>query len=138
MAWLHSHTTTIGNANGQPQPETVNAAVGGEARTHVLQAGAVLVLVEVVALPEAQQVVEVVEQAAGVLLCVLLLAQGVQVEGQLGPPPGQHQDDQAGVETAHVLLEEEVGRRMARTMSGRNTREQGKGGASVHSLMYIP
>ena len=82
-----------------------------EAGTHVLQAGAVLVLVEVVALPEAQQVVEVVEQAAGVLLGVLLLAQGVQVEGQLGPPPGQHQDDQAGVETAHVLLEGEEGRR---------------------------
>ena len=64
-----------------------------------------LVLVEVVTLPEAQQVVEVVEQAAGVFLGVLLLPQCVQVEGQLGPPPGQHQDDQTGVETAHVLLQ---------------------------------
>lgn len=60
--------------------------------THVLQTGAVLVLVEVVALPEAQQVVEVVEQAAGVLLCMLLLSQGLEIEGQLAPPPGQHQD----------------------------------------------
>lgn len=73
--------------------------------THILQTGAVLVLVEVVALPEAQQVVKVVEQAARVLLGVLLLPQGVEVEGQFGLSSGQHQDHQAGVQTAHVFLE---------------------------------
>lgn len=73
--------------------------------THILQTGAVLVLVEVVTLPEAQQVVEVVEQAARVLLGVLLLPQGVEVEGQLGLSPGQHQDHQAGVQTTDVLLQ---------------------------------
>lgn len=72
--------------------------------THVLQTGAVLVLVEVVALPEAQQVVEVVEQAARVFLSVLLLPQGVETEGQFVLPPGQHQHHQAGVQTAHILL----------------------------------
>lgn len=39
--------------------------------THILQAGAVLVLVQVMLLPKAQQVVEVVEQEAGVFLAVL-------------------------------------------------------------------
>lgn len=73
--------------------------------THILQTGAVLVLVEVVTLPEAQQVVEVVEQAARVLLGVLLLPQGVEVEGQLGLSSGQHQDHQAGVQTTDVLLQ---------------------------------
>lgn len=56
------------------------------------------------ALPETQQVVEVVEQTAGVLLSILLLPQGIEIEGQFGLPPGQHQDDQAGVQTAHILL----------------------------------
>ena len=79
------------------------------------------------ALPKAQQVVEVVEQAAGVLLGVLLLAQGVQVEGQLGPPPGQHQDDEAGVETAHVLLEVEVGRGDGAAREGKERRRRGEG-----------
>lgn len=73
--------------------------------THILQTGAVLVLVEVVALPEAQQVVKVVEQAARVLLGVLLLPQGVEVEGQFGLSSGQHQDHQAGVQTTDVLLQ---------------------------------
>lgn len=77
--------------------------------THVLQTGAVFVLVEVVALPETQQVVEVVEQAAWVLLGVLLLPQGVEVEGQFGLSSGQHQDHQTGVQTAHVLLQGDVG-----------------------------
>lgn len=40
---------------------------------YILQTGAVFVFVEVVMLPEAQQVVEVVEQAAGVFLSILLL-----------------------------------------------------------------
>lgn len=73
--------------------------------THVLQAGAVLVLVQVVLLPEAQQVVEVVEQEAGVLLAVLHPLQQPQVEGQPLFPSGQHQDHQAGVEAADVLLQ---------------------------------
>lgn len=73
--------------------------------THILQTGAVLVLVEVVTLPEAQQVVEVVEQAARVLLGVLLLPQGVEVERQLGLSFGQHQDHQTGVQAADVLLQ---------------------------------
>ena len=72
--------------------------------THILQTGAVLVLVEVVALPEAQQVVEVIEQAAGVLLSIFLLSEGIEVEGKLSPPSGQHQDHQAGIETADILL----------------------------------
>lgn len=82
-------------------------AAGGDSaeRTHILQTGAVLVLVEVVALPEAQQVVKVVEQAARVLLGVLLLPQGVEVEGQFGLSSGQHQDHQAGVQTTDVLLQ---------------------------------
>jgi hypothetical protein len=91
--------------------------------THVLQTGAVLVLVEVVALPKAQQVVEVVEQAAGVFLCVLLLSQGVEVEGQLTPSPGQHQYHQAGVQTAHILL----------TLVGSSHHQtEGKGSQSVN------
>lgn len=48
--------------------------------THVFQAGAVLVFVEVVMLPKTQQVVEVVEQAARIFLSIFLLPQGVQVE----------------------------------------------------------
>ncbi len=77
---------------------------GQWSRAHVLQAGAVLVLVEVVVLPEAQQVVEVVEQAAGVFLGIFLLLQSAQIERQLTPPPRQHQNHQTGVQTAHVLL----------------------------------
>lgn len=73
--------------------------------THVLQAGAVLVLVQVVLLPEAQQVVEVVEQEAGVLLAVLHPLQQPQVQGQPLFPSGQHQDHQAGVEATDVLLQ---------------------------------
>lgn len=48
--------------------------------THILQAGAVLVFVEVVMLPKTQQVVEVVEEAAWVFLRVFLFPQVVQVE----------------------------------------------------------
>lgn len=77
---------------------------GQWSRAHILQAGAVLVLVEVVVLPKAQQVVEVVEQAAGIFLCVFLLPQGVQVKRELASPPGQHQNHQAGVKTTHILL----------------------------------
>lgn len=40
---------------------------------YILQTGAILVFVEVVVLPEAQQVVEVVEQAAWVFLSILFL-----------------------------------------------------------------
>lgn len=65
--------------------------------THILQTGTVFVLVEVVALPEAQQVMKVVEQAAWILVGVLLLSQGVQIERQLSLSPGQHQDHQTGV-----------------------------------------
>lgn len=72
---------------------------------HVLQAGAVLVLVQVMLLPEAQQVVEVVEQEAGVLLAVLHPLQQPQVQGQPLFPSGQHQDHEAGVEAADVLLQ---------------------------------
>lgn len=56
-------------------------------------------------LPEAQQVVEVVEQEAGVLLAVLHPLQQPQVQGQPLFPSGQHQDHQAGVEAADVLLQ---------------------------------
>lgn len=73
------------------------SAFGQSSRAHILQAGAVLVFVEVVVLPEAQQVVEVVEQAAGVFLCIFLLSQSTQVERQLAPPPCQHQNHQTGV-----------------------------------------
>lgn len=99
-------TTTLrhcGPAYELPKSRLTNVA--NTEATHVLQTGAVLVLVEVVTLPEAQQVVEVVEQAARVLLGVLLLPQGVEVEGQLGLSSGQHQDHQAGVQTANVLLQ---------------------------------
>jgi len=57
-------------------------------------------------LPKAQQVVEVVEEAAWIFLCVFLLPQGVQVKRELASPPGQHQNHQAGVKTTHVLLGE--------------------------------
>lgn len=75
--------------------------VGG---THVLQAGAVLVFVQVMLLPKAQQVVEVVEQEARVLLAVLHPLQQPQVQRQPLFPARQHQDHQAGVEAADVLL----------------------------------
>lgn len=68
-----------------------------QGQTHIFQAGAVLVLVEVMLLPEAQQVVKVIEDAARILLCVLLLPQRVQVEWQLSFAPSQHQDHKAGV-----------------------------------------
>lgn len=73
--------------------------------THVLQAGAVLVLVQVMLLPKAQQAVEVVEQEARVLLAVLHALEQPQVQGQPLFPPGQHQDHEAGVEAADVLLQ---------------------------------
>lgn len=72
---------------------------------HILQAGAVLVLVQVMLLPEAQQVVEVVEQEAGVFLAVLHALQQPQVQGQPLFPAGQHQNHEAGVEAADVLLQ---------------------------------
>lgn len=64
---------------------------------YVLQTCAVFVLVEVVQLPEAQQVVKVVQQAAGVFLIVLLLPQGVEIEGQFSLSSGQQQDHQTGI-----------------------------------------
>lgn len=72
--------------------------------THIFQAGAVLILVQVMLLPKAQQVVEVVEQEAGVFLAVLHPLQQPQVQGQPLFPSGQHQDHQAGVQAADVLL----------------------------------
>lgn len=87
------------------------------AAAHILQTGAVLVLVEVVSLPEAKQVVEVVQQTAGVLLSILLLPEGIEVEGQFSLSSGQHQDHQAGVQTADVLLHDHQGR-------GSNSRTQ--------------
>lgn len=75
------------------------------AAAHILQTGAVLVLVEVVSLPETKQVVEVVQQTAWVLLSVLLLPESIEVEGQFGLSSGQHQDHQAGVQTADILLQ---------------------------------
>lgn len=71
---------------------------------YILQTGAVLVFVEVVMLPEAQQVVEVVEQTARVFLSKLLLLKSSQVEWQLAPPPCQHQHYQTCVQAAHILL----------------------------------
>lgn len=56
-------------------------------------------------LPEAQQVVEVVEQEAGILLVVLHPLKQPQVQGQPLFPSGQHQDHQAGVEATDVLLQ---------------------------------
>lgn len=66
---------------------TGRASFRGAEGTHVLQAGAVLVLVQVVLLPEAQQVVEVVEEEARVLLAVLHALQQPQVERQPLFPP---------------------------------------------------
>lgn len=56
-------------------------------------------------LPEAQQVVEIVEQEAGVFLAVLHALQQPQVQGQPLFPAGQHQNHEAGVEAADVLLQ---------------------------------
>lgn len=57
-----------GHAKAFPDASADRASV-----TYILQTGAVFVLVEVVALPEAQQVVEVIKQAARIFLSVLLL-----------------------------------------------------------------
>lgn len=73
--------------------------------TYVLQAGAVLILMQVMLLPEAQQVMEVVEQETGIFLAVLHPLQQPQVQGQPLFPSGQHQDHQAGIEAADVLLQ---------------------------------